>query len=99
MNKEVIAIDQDPLGKQGALAFKRDDVDYWKRTLSGNGVAIAAVNRANGPVSVKIPWKDLGIEGNAAFKDVWANRQVNAGSDASFTIPAHGVVLLRTNAH
>ena len=47
MNKDVIAIDQDPLGKQGQLAFKRDGVDYWKRTLSGNGMAIAAVNRAN----------------------------------------------------
>ena len=72
MNKEVIAIDQDPLGQQGQLAFKRDDVEYWKRTLSGNGVAIVAVNRGNAPVSVKIPWKDLGIESAAVFKEVWS---------------------------
>ncbi len=62
MNKDVIAIDQDPLGKEGELALKRGDVDYWVRSLAGMGVAIAAVNRANTAVSVKIPWMELGIQ-------------------------------------
>ena len=96
MNKDVIAIDQDPLGKQGQLALKRDDVDYWKRSLSGNGVTIAAVNRSNTAVSVKIPWKDLGIESPLVFKDVWSGLDVKAPSESTFTIPPHGVVLLRT---
>jgi alpha-galactosidase len=96
MNKDVIAIDQDPLGRQGQLALKRGDVDYWKRTLSENGIAIAAVNRANTPVSVTIPWKELGIEAPIGFKDVWGGFLVRAGSDSEFTIPPHGVLLLRT---
>ena len=96
LNKDVIAIDQDPLGKQGQLAFKRGDVDYWKRPLSGGGVAIAAVNRASTPASVKIPWKDLGIEPISAFKDVWNSKLITIPSDPAFTIPPHGVVLLRT---
>ena len=96
LNKDAIAIDQDPLGKQGQLALKRGDVDYWKRSLSGNGVAIAAVNRANASVSVKIPWKELGIDGNLVFKDVWNGKQVSVKSDPAITIPPHGVVLLRT---
>ena len=96
LNKDVIAIDQDPLGKQGQLVLKRSGVDYWKRSLSGNGVAIAAVNRADAAVSVKIPWKELGIDGSGAFKDVWSGMEVKTGSDSAFTIPPHGVVLLRT---
>jgi alpha-galactosidase len=96
LNKDVIAIDQDPLGKQGQLVFKRGDLDYWKRALSGGGVAIAAVNRANTPASVKIPWKDLGIEPTSAFKDVWNSKLITIPSDPTFTIPPHGVVLLRT---
>jgi len=95
-NKDVIAIDQDPLGKQGQLALKHDDVDYWKRSLAGNGTAIAAVNRGDAPVSVKIPWKELGIEGPLVFKDVWSDLDVKAPADSAFTIPPHGVVLLRT---
>ena len=76
LNKDVIAIDQDPLGKQGQLALKRGDVDYWKRTLSGGGVAIAAVNRANSPASVKIPWKDLGIDSDPRLQGCmdWPSR-------------------------
>jgi alpha-galactosidase len=96
LNKDVIAIDQDPLGKQGQLALKRDDVDYWKRSLSGKGVAIAVVNRGNNTASVKIPWKELGIEGELVFKDVWSGLDVKAPSDSAFRIPPHGVVLLRT---
>jgi alpha-galactosidase len=94
MNKDVIAIDQDALGKQGQLALRRGDVDYWKRSLSGNGAAIAAVNRANAPVSVKIPWQELGVGDNLVFKEVWSGLDVKAQSDSAFTIPPHGVVLL-----
>jgi len=96
LNKDVIAIDQDPLGKQGQLVFKRGDVDYWKRPLSGGGVAIAAVNRASTAAPVKIPWRDLGIEPTSAFKDVWNSKLITIPSDPTFTIPPHGVVLLRT---
>ncbi|HVP54707.1 MAG TPA: glycoside hydrolase family 27 protein [Candidatus Eisenbacteria bacterium] len=95
LNKEVIAVDQDPLGKQGQLAFKRGDVDYWKRELSGGGAAIAVVNRANAPTSVTIPWADLGIGSNFVFKEVWSGLDVKSQSNSSFTIPPHGVVLLR----
>jgi len=95
MNKDVIAIDQDPLGKQGQLAFKRGNVDYWKRELSGSGAAIAVVNRANAPTSVTIPWADLGIASNFVFKEVWSGLDVKSQSGSSFTIPPHGVVLLR----
>src|SRR5271165_4140653 len=96
LNKDVISIDQDPLGQQGQLALKRDDVDYWKRPLSGGGVAIAAVNRASTAAPVKIPWRDLGIEPTSAFKDVWNSKLITIPSDPTFTIPPHGVVLLRT---
>jgi alpha-galactosidase len=98
MNKDIIAIDQDPLGRQGQLALRRGDVDYWKRQLSNDGVAIAAVNRVNKPVFVTIPWKELGIDAPVGFKDVWNEVLARAGSDSEFTIPPHGVVLLRTQS-
>ena len=96
LNKDVIAIDQDPLGMRQHLWLKGPEVDYWTRSLSGNGLAIAAVNRTDATKSVKMPWKELGVDSNVVFKDVWSGRQVKAPSDSSFTIPAHGVLLLRT---
>ena len=43
-NRDVIAIDQDPLGKQGARVYSDGEVDVWSRQLSGGAVAIAVVN-------------------------------------------------------
>ena len=89
LNKDVIAIDQDPLGKQGQLAFKRGDVDYWKRDLSGGGVAIAAVNRAQcdglGEDSLE---GTAASRGNSVFKEVWSGLDVKAPSDSAFHHPA-----------
>ena len=96
LNKDVIAIDQDPLGQQGQLALKRSDVDYWKRQLSGGGVAIAAVNRSSSPLAVNILWRELKVDGNLVFKDVWSGMQIKGSSDSTLTIQAHGVVLLRS---
>nr|XP_033801606.1 alpha-galactosidase A [Geotrypetes seraphini]XP_033801607.1 alpha-galactosidase A [Geotrypetes seraphini] len=44
-NKEVIAINQDPLGKQGYQMIKVEDFELWVRLLSKGALAIAVVNR------------------------------------------------------
>ena len=47
--KEVIAIDQDPLGKQGYRVFQSKDFcgahDVWMKPLSGGDIAVAVWNR------------------------------------------------------
>ncbi|XP_062998135.1 alpha-galactosidase A [Elgaria multicarinata webbii] len=44
-NKEVIAINQDPLGKQGYRITKDGNFELWERPLSGGAFAIAVLNR------------------------------------------------------
>ncbi|XP_060612334.2 alpha-galactosidase A [Anolis sagrei] len=44
-NKDVIAINQDPLGKQGYRITKDNFFELWERPLSGGAFAIAVVNR------------------------------------------------------
>ena len=43
-NKDVIAIDQDKLGKQGRRVYSEGEVDVWERDLSGGAKAIAVLN-------------------------------------------------------
>uniref|UniRef100_A0A8C6TP47 Alpha-galactosidase n=1 Tax=Neogobius melanostomus TaxID=47308 RepID=A0A8C6TP47_9GOBI len=43
-NKRIIAISQDPLGKQGYQTFKENDFAVWERQLSGDRHAIAVMN-------------------------------------------------------
>ncbi|KYO38148.1 alpha-galactosidase A [Alligator mississippiensis] len=44
-NKEVIAINQDPLGKQGYRITKDNNFELWERPLTGRAYAVAVVNR------------------------------------------------------
>lgn len=44
LNKDVIAVNQDPLGKQGLRVYNEDDNQIWNRELSNNSRALAFVN-------------------------------------------------------
>ncbi|XP_006210333.1 alpha-galactosidase A [Vicugna pacos] len=61
-NKDVIAINQDPLGKQGYRLRKSDNFEVWERPLSNLAWAVAVVNLQDigGPRSYTIPIASLG---------------------------------------
>ncbi|CAK6964919.1 alpha-galactosidase A [Scomber scombrus] len=44
-NRHIIAISQDPLGKQGYRTAKVDSFEVWERLLSNNRMAVAVLNR------------------------------------------------------
>ncbi|XP_038271779.1 alpha-galactosidase A isoform X2 [Dermochelys coriacea] len=44
-NKDVIAINQDPWGKQGYRITKDNNFELWERPLSGGAYAVAVLNR------------------------------------------------------
>ena len=49
-NKDVIAIDQDSLGKQGERVYTDGEVEVWTRHLSGGALAIAVFNAGSYPL-------------------------------------------------
>ncbi|XP_016051188.1 PREDICTED: alpha-galactosidase A [Miniopterus natalensis] len=61
-NKDVIAINQDPLGKQGYLLREEDNIEVWERPLSNLAWAVAVVNlqEIGGPRSYTINVASLG---------------------------------------
>nr|WNH96178.1 His-tagged human alpha-galactosidase A D10 [synthetic construct] len=61
-DKDVIAINQDPLGKQGYQLRQGDNFEVWERPLSGLAWAVAMINRQEigGPRSYTIAVASLG---------------------------------------
>jgi len=95
-NKELIAINQDPLGKQGRRIRDDGDLEVWKKELSGNRQAVALLNRSNNPVNITAKWKELGLKGKFKIRDLWAHKDLGKFKD-SFTgnsIPGHGCMIL-----
>ena len=74
--KELIAIDQDPLGKQGRRIRQNGDLEVWMKELAGNRFAIALFNRSSNPADINVRWNELGISGTRKISDLWSNRDL-----------------------
>lgn len=99
LNKEVIAIDQDALGKQ-ATPVKNGKSETWVKALKGGGVAVGVTNLDTAPATLTIKASDLGLKGSVkAGRDLWAHKDVQfANGEYSATVPAHGVLMLKVPA-
>jgi alpha-galactosidase len=100
LNKEVIAVDQDPLGKQ-ASPVKNGKLETWVKPLKDGGVAVGVVNLDTAPGTATVKASDLGLKGSAKkARDLWAHKDVTfANGEYSATVPAHGILMLRVSSH
>jgi alpha-galactosidase len=95
-NREVIAVDQDRLGKQGSQAWKSGDQEIWTRQLSGGDMAVAFFNRAKDEAKISVKWADIGVPANRKARDLWLHQNVDTSApEYTATVPGHGVVMLR----
>jgi alpha-galactosidase len=103
MNRDVIAIDQDPAGIQGNVVGQdpSGQLEVWAKQLSAPGTwAVALFNRGPKESDMRTDWRhDLGFTGSTAtVRDVWAGGQPVVARDGySARVPAHGVVLLQVS--
>jgi alpha-galactosidase len=96
-NSEVIDIDQNASGKQGAIVRKTNDEFVLAKSLENGSIAVGLFNLSGVPRTVSIDWTELGRKTHRErVRDVW--RQRNLGSfrnGFASRIPAHGVTLLK----
>jgi alpha-galactosidase len=96
LNKEVIAVDQDSLGKEGDRAYAAGPLEIWSKPLAGDAMAVALFNRTTIATHMTLRLKDVGWNGSAATRDLWAHENIGVLSgEKTFVVPAHGVVMLR----
>ncbi len=97
-NKEVIAVDQDSLGKQGDRVSAVGPMEIWAKPLSGGAKAVGLFNRADTPRSITLHLREVGFSENAKLRDLWQGKDVSA-TNGSYTVlvPRHGAVLLKVS--
>jgi len=107
-NKDVIAIDQDPLGQQGFRYFIIDGIEIWVKPLQNGDVALCFFNRTNELKVLSKNWnqyeitdvnnggKKIELKDNMIIHDVWANKDLGTlQNKIKATIPPHDVLLVR----
>ena len=108
-NREVIAIDQDPLGQQGRRVAKRDvtesmaavtktvDTEVWSKELADGSRAVILLNRGETPTEISVAWSQIGYPDHlsAEVRDLWAHKDLGRfiGSFKA-SVPSHGVVMI-----
>jgi alpha-galactosidase len=96
-NKEVIAIDQDPLGRQGRRVFKDGDLEVWGKQLKNGDRAVILLNRGGSEQEIAVTWEQIGYPDHlsAAVRDLWAHKDLGKFT-GKFSAPAasHGVVMV-----
>jgi alpha-galactosidase len=96
MNKEVIAIDQDKLGKQGVRVAQEGTVEVWAKPLADGGHSVALFNRGDAAAKVTAKWSDIGVKGSHKVRDLWKHADLGKVADQySAEVPSHGVVMIK----
>jgi alpha-galactosidase len=82
LNKDIIDIDQDPLGKQAFRVWRKDGLEAWQKQLSGSRFAVALFNRNSFGKQITVSLKDLELGQLTDFSvyDVWKHTAVKPPS-------------------
>jgi alpha-galactosidase len=100
-NRDVIAIDQDRLGKQGTRVYSEGEVDVWKRPLAGGAVAIAVINAGDSRYATHpfhLSLNQLGLHGPQTGKDLWTGKPIKLSDGQPLELARHDVLLVRIDA-
>jgi alpha-galactosidase len=100
MNREVIAIDQDPEAKPVKPVSQDGRTAVLARPLRDNSLAVGLFNRGDQAAEVRVSWSALNLSGTKLRgRDLWKHQDIDLGGDHySAQVPRHGVVLLKVGA-
>lgn len=105
-NKEIIALNQDPLGKQGFRWWTLDgNVELWLKPLSNDEVALCFFNRSGKVKNIDFDWKKYfsnlngktyNVIDKTNIRDLWLKKGIGTtGKNLKATIQLHDVLTIK----
>lgn len=98
-NNEVIAVNQDLLGKQAQRVVDADSTQVWIKELASGEKAIGIFNMGTKYRTVKIAWDALKIEAPQQVRDIWRQQDL-ATNKLYYTaeLSPHGTAFIKVSA-
>ncbi|MEU7057024.1 NPCBM/NEW2 domain-containing protein [Streptomyces sp. NPDC046197] len=96
-NADVIAVDQDPLGRQGTVVSSSGGLVVMTKPLADGGRSVTLTNENTTAGTVSTSADAIGLGGAASYrlKDLWSKRTSTTTGTISASVPAHGTVMYR----
>lgn len=97
LNKDVIAIDQDPLGVQGKQVRDADGIHVIVKPLKDGGRAVAVFNEGDKAKAVTVTPTEIGLKagGSYTMRDLWAHTDAKGDGSIKTTLEPHATVMYR----
>src|SRR5262249_30250288 len=96
-NKEVIAVNQDALGREGTRAQRNGDADIWVKQLKDGSRAVVWLNRGASEMKMSVTWQQIGYPEHlsATVRDLWQHKDLGKfDGKVEASVASHGVALL-----
>jgi alpha-galactosidase len=99
LNKDVIAVDQDRLGKQGVEIADQGGHHVFAKPLANGDVAVALFNEADTTATISTTAQAAGLSRRPAYvmKDLWSKKTTETAGTISASVPAHGTAMFRVS--
>ena len=97
-NSEVIAVNQDKLGREGHRVAKNGDLEIWAKPLADGSRAVILFNRGTSDSEMSVSWEQLGYPNHlpAKVRDLWAHKDVGSFTGLfSAKVASHSVVMVK----
>jgi alpha-L-fucosidase len=96
-NDEVLAVNQDTLGKQATVASNEGNkLLVYARDLDDGSKAVALYNLGQEPAVVTAKWSDLKLSGRHAVRDLWRQKDLGRFADQfQVTVAPHGAEMVQ----
>jgi alpha-galactosidase len=102
INKEVIAIDQDKLGKQGYRYFADPIQEIWIRELAGGDWAVCVMNVSDKERELSVTWGWISeLPKQAVIRDLWQHKDIGTTDTVTTlkrALAPHDVMMFRLKA-
>jgi alpha-galactosidase len=99
-NKDVVAVDQDSLGKAGKEIASSGGADVMAKPLANGDVAVVLFNENSSAQTISTSASAIGIASASSYKldNLWSKVITSTSGAISATVPGHGSVMYRVSA-
>ncbi|AEW98006.1 secreted alpha-galactosidase [Streptantibioticus cattleyicolor NRRL 8057 = DSM 46488] len=98
-NRDVIAVDQDPLGRQGTEVSSSGGLHVLAKPLAGGDVAVVLFNENAAPATITTSASTAGLPAAPSYRltNLWSHQVTSTGGTVSAQVPGHGTVMYRVS--
>jgi alpha-galactosidase len=97
-NAEVIAVNQDKLGREGHRVRKDGDREVWVKPLADGSRAVILLNRGQADADISVNWDEIGYPNHisAKVRDLWEHKDLGSFTGTfKAKVATHSVVMVK----